>query len=46
LFIDICDIVIIGGGDGKIEIRDINAGKVTHDQIDFLEDENIFKDLD
>ena len=45
LFIDICDVVIIGGGDGKIEIRDINAGKVTHEQIDFLEEENIFKDL-
>ena len=45
LFIDICDIVIIGGADGKIEKRDINAGKVTHEQIDFLEDENIFKDL-
>jgi ribose 5-phosphate isomerase A len=46
LFVDICDIVIIGHGDGKIEKRDINAGQVTHDQIDFLEDENIFKNLD
>ncbi len=27
LFIDICDIVMIGHGDGRVTVRDINAGR-------------------
>ncbi|MBZ4023240.1 ribose 5-phosphate isomerase A [Rhodobacter sp. TJ_12] len=46
LFIDICDMVIIGGADGAVELRDINAGSVTQERIDFAEDANIFADLD
>ncbi len=46
LFIDICDMVILGGSDGKIEIRDINEGTVFEEQIDFAGDENIFSDPD
>ncbi|KEO55166.1 ribose-5-phosphate isomerase RpiA [Thioclava pacifica] len=46
LFIDICDKVIIGGTDGKVEIRDINEGTVANEQIEFAEEENIFRDLD
>ncbi len=46
LFIDICDMVIIGGADGKVEVRDINAGTVAHERIDFADDANIFADLD
>ena len=45
LFIDICDVVIIGQGDGRVELRDINRGTVEHDRIDFVEAENIFADL-
>ncbi|MEI4472601.1 ribose-5-phosphate isomerase RpiA [Frigidibacter sp. MR17.24] len=45
LFIDICDMVIIGHGDGRLEIRDVNQGTVEHDHIDFAEDRNIFADL-
>ncbi|SLN50637.1 Ribose-5-phosphate isomerase A [Roseivivax jejudonensis] len=45
LFIDICDTVIVGHGDGRIEIRDINAGTVSEDRIDFVEDDNLFRDL-
>ncbi|SIS49940.1 ribose-5-phosphate isomerase RpiA [Phaeovulum vinaykumarii] len=45
LFIDICDVVIVGQGDGRVEIRDINQGTVQHDRIDFLETENLFTDL-
>lgn len=45
LFIDICDVVIIGQGDGRVELRDVNQGTVEHDQIDFQESENIFADL-
>lgn len=46
LFIDICDMVIIGGSDGKVEIRDINEGTIAHERIEFAEDANIFSNLD
>ncbi len=45
LFIDICDVVIIGFGDGRVEIRDINEGSVEEDRIEFVETENLFADL-
>jgi len=45
LFIDICDIVVIGHGDGKVEVRDINAGTVEEEKIDFLDNDNLFADL-
>ncbi|WP_428548376.1 ribose-5-phosphate isomerase RpiA [Profundibacter sp.] len=45
LFIDICDAVVIGYGDGRVEVRDINAGTVQEDRIDFVENENLFTDL-
>ncbi|WP_126978786.1 ribose-5-phosphate isomerase RpiA [Frigidibacter oleivorans] len=45
LFIDICDIVIIGQGDGRVELRDINQGTVEQGRIDFVESDNIFADL-
>jgi ribose 5-phosphate isomerase A len=45
LFIDICDSVIVGYGDGRVEVRDINAGTVEESRLDFLEDDNLFSDL-
>ncbi|MFV2093663.1 MAG: ribose-5-phosphate isomerase RpiA [Hyphomicrobiales bacterium] len=45
LFIDICDVVVIGYGDGKVEVRDINAGTVEEGRIDFVESENMFSDF-
>ncbi|MBU2992869.1 ribose-5-phosphate isomerase RpiA [Octadecabacter sp. 1_MG-2023] len=45
LFIDICDVVVIGYGDGRVEVRDINQGTVEEDRIDFVENENLFADL-
>ncbi|MCF2904417.1 ribose-5-phosphate isomerase RpiA [Octadecabacter sp. CECT 8868] len=45
LFIDICDVVVIGHGDGRVEIRDINQGTVEEDRIDFVENDNLFADL-
>jgi len=45
LFIDICDIVIVGYGDGRVETRDINDGTVAEDRLDFLESDNLFTDL-
>ncbi|SFD50082.1 ribose-5-phosphate isomerase RpiA [Roseivivax sediminis] len=45
LFIDICDTVVVGHGDGRLELRDINAGTVTEDRVDFADNENLFRDL-
>ena len=45
LFIDICDIVVVGHGDGRVDVRDINAGTVTHDTVEFAETDNVFRDL-
>ncbi|OZB19159.1 MAG: ribose 5-phosphate isomerase A [Rhodobacterales bacterium 34-62-10] len=45
LFIDICDIVIVGYGDGRVETRDINEGTIEQDRIDFVESDNLFTDL-
>ncbi|AUQ73793.1 ribose-5-phosphate isomerase RpiA [Phaeobacter piscinae] len=45
LFIDICDTVVVGYGDGKVEVRDINEGTVETDRLDFVETENLFTDL-
>ncbi|MBT0957303.1 ribose-5-phosphate isomerase RpiA [Alphaproteobacteria bacterium KMM 3653] len=45
LFLDICDVVVIGGGDGTVEVRDINEGTVEQDKMDFTESDNLFADL-
>ena len=45
LFIDICDIVVIGHGDGRVTVRDINAGSEHDDRIEFAPSDNIFADL-
>ncbi len=45
LFIDICDIVVIGYGDGRVETRDINEGTVEEDRLDFAESDNLFSDM-
>ncbi|PYG27787.1 ribose-5-phosphate isomerase RpiA [Pelagimonas varians] len=45
LFIDICDKVVIGFGDGRVETRDINEGTVSEDRLDFVETDNLFSDI-
>lgn len=45
LFIDICDKVVVGHQDGKVEVIDINAGTTEESQIEFAESANIFADL-
>ena len=45
LFIDICDVVIVGHGDGRVQVRDINEGTEEEEKIDLLEGANIFADL-
>jgi len=45
LFIDICDVAVIGHGDGRVEVRDVNTGLTQEDRIDFVDTENLFRDL-
>ena len=45
LFLDTCDVVVLGHGDGRVETRDINAGTVEQDRLDVLETDNLFTDL-
>jgi len=45
LFIDVCDIVVIGHGDGRVETRDINEGSIDETRIEFVETDNLFADL-
>ncbi|SLN40200.1 Ribose-5-phosphate isomerase A [Roseovarius albus] len=45
LFIDICDVVILGYGDGRVETRDINEGTIAQDRLEFEGSDNLFTDL-
>ena len=45
LFVDICDLVIIGNPDGRVELRDIKEGTITVEQISVGDEVNIFSDL-
>ena len=45
LFLDICDVVVIGKGDGSVEVRDINNGTVEHERIDIIDTDNLFVDI-
>ena len=45
LFIDLCDKVIIGYSDGRVEMRDINEGTVSEDHINLVENDNLFSDI-
>lgn len=45
LFVDICDIVVVGHPDGRVTVRDINEGSDTEERLDIEPPENIFADL-
>ncbi|MBO9432848.1 ribose-5-phosphate isomerase RpiA [Ruegeria sp. R13_0] len=45
LFVDICDKVVVGYGDGRVELRDINAGTVELDQFLGGAKDNLFSDF-
>ncbi|MFQ3183341.1 MAG: ribose 5-phosphate isomerase A [Octadecabacter sp.] len=46
LFIDVCEKVIIGYGDGRVEVRHINEGLIEKNRIVFPKTDNLFADLD
>ena len=45
LFLDICDTIVIGHGDGRVEVRDLSKGAVEESRVAFVESDNIFTDL-
>ncbi|MEL6683060.1 MAG: ribose-5-phosphate isomerase RpiA [Pseudomonadota bacterium] len=45
LFIDICDMVIVGHANGKVEVRDITNGVTEVVRFDVRDDDNIFVDI-
>lgn len=45
LFIDICDVVIVGHGDGRVTTRDITNNTANVVRFDVLDDDNIFSDI-
>ena len=45
LFMDICDRVVIGHGDGRVVVRGIDGGPDEVDRIDFAAPGNLFADL-
>jgi ribose 5-phosphate isomerase A len=46
LFIDICDVLVLGHGDGRVTVRDITTGAESDDRIQFSPSDNIFANLD
>ena len=46
LFIDICDTVVVGHGDGKVTVRDLSGGAAEVVHYDVRDDDNIFVDID
>lgn len=46
LFIDICDTVIVGHGDGRVLVTDQDKEGVEESRFDFVEKDNIFADMD
>lgn len=46
LFVDICDIVITGHGDGRVELHDINNGTLEDGQIAFADSDNLFTEIE
>lgn len=45
LFIDICDVVIIGHANGRVDLRDVTSGERVQGQVDLGDDGNLFSDL-
>lgn len=45
LFIDICDVVIIGHANGRVDLRDVTSGERVQGQVNLGDDGNLFSDL-
>ena len=45
LFIDICDVIVTGHGDGTVETRDINSGEIAETRVAVAGEDNVFLDI-
>ena len=45
LFVDICDVVVVGHGDGRVVVRDVTAGTQEVDNLELAGTDNLFRDL-
>lgn len=45
LFIDICDVIITGHGDGRVEMHDINSGESDVTRLGSDDGDNVFADI-
>ncbi|MEM8802387.1 MAG: ribose-5-phosphate isomerase RpiA [Pseudomonadota bacterium] len=45
LFIDICDVVVTGHADGRVDVHNLNSGESDQRELASLDHENIFADL-
>ena len=45
LFIDICDVVVTGHGDGRVEVRDINEGETETTSVAIGLGDNVFREI-
>ena len=45
LFIDICDVIVTGHGDGTVDTRDINSGESETSHVHTAGDDNVFMDI-
>jgi ribose 5-phosphate isomerase A len=45
LFLDICDVAIIGNSDGTVELRDGHDGSIEHERVDLVDGDNLFVDV-
>ncbi|MBC7156266.1 MAG: ribose-5-phosphate isomerase RpiA [Rhodobacteraceae bacterium] len=45
LFLDICDVLVVGHGDGRVEVHDINAGTREEERIELGDSDNLFADI-
>ncbi|MCU4653980.1 ribose-5-phosphate isomerase RpiA [Roseibacterium sp. SDUM158016] len=45
LFLDICDVAIVGNADGTVELHDIHRGTVEQERVDIVDGDNLFVDI-
>jgi ribose 5-phosphate isomerase A len=45
LFLDLCDVVLVGEADGTVEIRDITTGTVSRERVALSGEDNIFTEI-
>lgn len=45
LFLDICDTLVMGHGDGRVEVHDLASGGTEETRVDLAEGDNVFTDI-